>query len=238
MNIITTNCLRVEESRAVIPWLSAVVPWAMQSAKVKGMLQALATEKINQADSLKLLLTFSSSSSCFQLQSLTVFSSSLRPSDAGCSMDMCFGHWQLSQQQEGDKGLGSIFCCGKFEGEMCIRALAGQSWGFPPMTQWAFFNIYSSCSLHSGMISQEKLEEPSLKSLSPPKPQTGWLWMTIPFSARPPNTHTCFPNLAARVLQTKLPFPAPSHLSSQTGTNAKHEAYELHFHRDENTQRD
>lgn len=72
MNIITTNCLQVEESRAVIPSLSALVLRVLQSAKVKRMLRALAAEKASQADSLELLFTFSSTSPCLQLQSLAV----------------------------------------------------------------------------------------------------------------------------------------------------------------------
>lgn len=72
MNIITTNCLQVEESRAVISSLSALVSWVMQSAKVKRMLRAPAAEKASQADSLKLLFTFSSTSPCLQFKFLAV----------------------------------------------------------------------------------------------------------------------------------------------------------------------
>lgn len=72
MNIITTNCLQAEESGAVIPSLSALVSWVMQSAKVKRVLQAPAAEKASQADSLKLSFTSSSTSPCLQLQSLAV----------------------------------------------------------------------------------------------------------------------------------------------------------------------
>lgn len=52
MNIITTNCLQVEESRAVIPSLSALVSRVMQSAKVREMLPALATKTARQPESL------------------------------------------------------------------------------------------------------------------------------------------------------------------------------------------
>lgn len=52
MNIITTNCLQVEESRAVILSLSALVSRVMQSAKVTEMLPALAAKKARQPESL------------------------------------------------------------------------------------------------------------------------------------------------------------------------------------------
>lgn len=152
-----------------------------------------------------------------------------------------------SQQWEGSQGLGCIFCCGRFEGKCALGHSPEWRWGFPPMTWWAFFSIYSCCSLQNGTISQDRLEKPSLKPLSPPKPQTGQLPQAVSdrlhFQWDPslPDTHVLLPLTSLqtwRVLQTKFPFLLPSHLSSQMETNAKHEACGLHFHRDENTQRD
>lgn len=60
MNIITTNCLQVEESRAVIPSLSTLVSHMLQSAMVRGMPPAPAAGAASQADSLQLLFMLSS----------------------------------------------------------------------------------------------------------------------------------------------------------------------------------
>ena len=81
MNIITTNCLQVEESRAVITSLSVLVSHVLQSTMVWRMPPAPAAGAASQADSLQLLFMLRSTSPCLQLQSCTVL----------LLMDVCWG---------------------------------------------------------------------------------------------------------------------------------------------------
>lgn len=223
MSIITTKRRREERSSHHYQRLFR----ERSSAKVKRVLCALDTEKTSQAESLKLLFVFWSTSPCLQLSSLGF-------EGLGCWLQLvtCVWGWQLFHQLLGWKQRAGL-CLLLWE---LWRGNVGQG-GWDNSHPWlGEFLFVFIAALQSGMIFWERL---SLEHLFLPELQAGQLQqadsdcLTFQQGTPLPYTHGLLPLIS---LQTwgaagKTPICSPFPSFHPNGCQA------LHFHRDENTQR-